>query len=227
MFDLKDPLFRFGVIASAAWLIASVVVVTKFSTWNDPLAPNAWGDLFAGVAAPMAFLWLVLGFLQQGKELQLSTKALMLQVDELKNTVKHQADLAQATREQVAASLRQEEHDRQARKRAAQPLFVLADGGSESGPQGVIYTVILTNLGAVATNVDVEAASGQDSSKSFSVADGNARRFKLRFLSAPANPIPITIHYTDAEGAEGVAYFMGKPKSVGMRFDQQSGPTGS
>jgi hypothetical protein len=37
--------------------------------WIDNLQPNEWGDLFAGTFAALAFLWLVLGYMQQAEEL--------------------------------------------------------------------------------------------------------------------------------------------------------------
>lgn len=52
---------------------------------------NEIGDLAAGVFGPMAFLWLILGYLQQGKELKASTEALKLQAKELNNSVKQQS----------------------------------------------------------------------------------------------------------------------------------------
>lgn len=51
---------------------------------------NAIGDFLAGAFGPIAFLWLVLGFFQQGKELQLSSEALQLQAKELKESVLQQ-----------------------------------------------------------------------------------------------------------------------------------------
>ena len=36
------------------------------------------GDFLGGVSSPLAFLWLVLGFFQQGREIRLSNKALQL-----------------------------------------------------------------------------------------------------------------------------------------------------
>ncbi len=101
-FDWREPFFQVGVLLSVCWTIASIVILVVWAKWPAiGLPPNEWGDLAAGFAAPLAFFWLVLGFLQQGKELRLSSEALMLQVAELRNTVRHQADLAKATQQQV------------------------------------------------------------------------------------------------------------------------------
>ena len=45
---------------------------------------NEWGDFLAGVAGPLALLWLVLGYYQQQKELRQNTAALGMQRRELK-----------------------------------------------------------------------------------------------------------------------------------------------
>ncbi|WP_339426356.1 hypothetical protein [Pseudomonas proteolytica] len=62
---------------------------------------NEIGDLAAGVFGPLAFLWLVLGYIQQGRELKLSSEALLLQAHELKESVKQQTELNNVTRESL------------------------------------------------------------------------------------------------------------------------------
>lgn len=62
---------------------------------------NEVGDFLAGAFGPVAFLWLVLGFLQQGKELRVSSEALQLQANELKNSVEQQTLMASAATEQM------------------------------------------------------------------------------------------------------------------------------
>lgn len=60
---------------------------------------NAIGDLSAGLFGPVAFLWLVLGYMQQGRELKLSSDALRLQASELKESVSQQVELNHITRQ--------------------------------------------------------------------------------------------------------------------------------
>ena len=69
---------------------AIIIMGAKFDDLVK-LKLNEIGDLAAGVFGPMAFLWLILGYLQQGKELKASTKALRLQAKELNNSVKQQS----------------------------------------------------------------------------------------------------------------------------------------
>jgi len=72
---------------------------------------NEWGDFFAGISAPLAFLWLVIGYFQQGEELGQNTKALeqqekalQLQVDELRQSVEQQNKSAIALNKQTEIS---------------------------------------------------------------------------------------------------------------------------
>lgn len=44
---------------------------------------NEWGDFFVGAVAPLAFLWLALGYFQQGNELRQNTEALIAQERQL------------------------------------------------------------------------------------------------------------------------------------------------
>ena len=75
--------------------------------------PNEWGDFLAGTFAPLAFLWLVLGYLQQGQALRQNTEALKLQAHELRlssETLRQQVEatnaLAQHTERQADATER-------------------------------------------------------------------------------------------------------------------------
>lgn len=100
----RDALFRFGTVVTVCWIAAAGCLMLFVSSRDAALKPNEWGDMFAGLFAPVAFLWLVLGFLQQGKELRLSTHALKLQAQELRNAVEHQHELAVASQKSVEIS---------------------------------------------------------------------------------------------------------------------------
>lgn len=60
-----------------------------------------WGIFWQVFFAPIAFFWLVLGYIQQGKQLDQNTKTLQqqekvfqLQFDELRESVKQQKEIA-------------------------------------------------------------------------------------------------------------------------------------
>ena len=57
------------------------------------LQPNHMGDFLAGVFGPLAILWLILGFFQQGVELRENSRALDLQAKELQSSTREQREL--------------------------------------------------------------------------------------------------------------------------------------
>lgn len=119
---MKEKRFCLGVVLTAGWLIFMVVMIAISSR---PTELNAWGDFFAGFFAPIAFLWLVLGYLQQGEELRNSAAVLQLQADELKNSVEQQSNLVEVSREQLQQELARLHEERELRRKAAQPNLVL------------------------------------------------------------------------------------------------------
>ena len=78
------------------WL-AVIFIFWWLGNLDSPKSLNELGDFLAGIFAPVAFLWLVLGYVQQGKQLEQNTKALeqqekalQLQINEMKESVKQQ-----------------------------------------------------------------------------------------------------------------------------------------
>lgn len=76
---------------------------------------NTLGDFLAGTVSPLALIWLVAGYLQQGKELNLNTQALKEQQEELRQQViatkllaEHSESSAQAT--MVMAKINEADH---------------------------------------------------------------------------------------------------------------------
>lgn len=228
VFDWKNPLFRFGVWATGGWLAAGLALIFFAGNWcQGPgqcgLKPNEWGDVFAGLFAPVAFLWLVLGFVQQGQELQLSTKALMLQVDELKNTVEHQRQLVEVTREQLEAAIRHEKHQAEETRRLAQPRFILVQAGSSSTGSRITYNLTLRNVGATAANIQVFCDA-----RKIGIVPSLGRDEEGR-IAATFDPKPITkvkwlIRFSDSLGQQGESVFIGTPtEGNSMQIDAAPG----
>lgn len=84
-------------------LYAGVVAALIAFRWSEfkCLSLNEMGDFFAGAVGPLALIWLVFGYKQQGEELKLSTKALELQAQELKNSVDQQTKMVIAQEESL------------------------------------------------------------------------------------------------------------------------------
>jgi hypothetical protein len=93
-----------GSILSLAWV--GTYLILTFKSGAPDMTPNAWGDWAAGLAAPVALGWLVLGYLQQGDELRESTKALNDQARALRRSVRQQQRQALLTEKAQALALR-------------------------------------------------------------------------------------------------------------------------
>lgn len=99
---MSKKLEFWGVLGTAIYLIFIAVIVKSRFVDFLALKPNELGDFLAGVFGPIAFLWLVLGFLQQGRELRISSEALQMQAKELRESVEQQAALVIAQNSQNA-----------------------------------------------------------------------------------------------------------------------------
>ena len=97
---------KFGIAFTTFWLIGAVLYLFAYQGWQHfkSLPANSLGDFLAGVAAPIAFLWLILGFFQQGAELGLQRRELRLQREQLRLQREEVARLAGAAGKQAASA---------------------------------------------------------------------------------------------------------------------------
>ncbi|KAF0812778.1 hypothetical protein IGB42_02621 [Andreprevotia sp. IGB-42] len=108
-----------------------------------PAQLNEWGDVLAGFFSPLAFLWLVIGYRQQGEELKLNSDALLLQAEELRHQVQTARELLEHERKQAlkADNIRYLE---------SLPNIRLNNSGRNRGPT-FTSRLTLTNTGAAVT----------------------------------------------------------------------------
>jgi hypothetical protein len=152
------------------------------------MAPNAWADFCAGVVAPIAFLWLVLGYYQQGDELKQNTQALKLQEEELHNQVAETQNLVRATLQmaeaaavQAAAAAEQAKASESAAgdaRERAKPRLVISDTYESSNPQ--FCELAITNQGGSATVLDIHIwTAGQAKNLPSSFPKGQPQKIRL------------------------------------------------
>ncbi|MFY3137985.1 hypothetical protein ACOTFF_15900 [Achromobacter xylosoxidans] len=100
---MSKKLTWIGIAITAAYLVTAALL--GWGEWDkfSEMKPNEVGDFLAGVVGPLALLWLILGYFQQGEELRNSAAALRLQAEELKASVRQQTELVSVTREQLSA----------------------------------------------------------------------------------------------------------------------------
>lgn len=178
------------------------------ATQKHPEELNAWGDFFAGFFAPLAFLWLVLGYLQQGEELKHSTEALKLQAEELRNSVAQQSQLVSISREQVKQEQEALQEERERLKDIARPKFVLIPEGVGRREGGFVYFLRVSNVGNAATKIVMTFDPPLEEPKEYKVEllpRDKTFLVNLAFsLTAPSIGI---IKYLDANGLPGEINF--------------------
>ena len=87
------PLTTFGIWISGIWIV-SMGAYAYDRGLVAILEPNEFGDFLAGAFAPLAFLWLVLGYYQ-------NSQALLAQQEELKNQVAETRRLAAVAEKRI------------------------------------------------------------------------------------------------------------------------------
>jgi hypothetical protein len=79
---------RFGLAITAAWLALGVLYISMVVGWTDFVFQKApaLGSFLEGAFAPLAFLWLVVGFFLQQQQLQENTHTIQAQLDQMRRT---------------------------------------------------------------------------------------------------------------------------------------------
>jgi len=95
------------IIFTILWIFGIILLPILLYTENNGsftfknLDLNEVGDYLAGVAAPIAFFWLVMGYIQQSKGLDINNKMLNIQYEELQKSVIAQTEQAKNMKEQL------------------------------------------------------------------------------------------------------------------------------
>lgn len=119
---------RLATIATTIW--ASFFVVVLYQHWESFNAPGTIGDFLAGFTAPLAFLWLVVGYFQQQEEIRQNTEALIQQVAETQRLIEQQ-------------------------RRFSQPSFKLDVYSQKIGEDNFNYAVAISNKGETVHIIEV------------------------------------------------------------------------
>lgn len=211
-----------GILVTVAYLAALLWFFDGRLPEIKAMPPNNIGDFLSGIFGPLAILWLVLGFFQQGIELRQNTKALDLQAQELQNSVEQQRSLVDVSRKQMEAEIEAVRFERERQAIASRPQFVFHGvGGMFTGGKGT-YTSMVKNLGNTATDVvftfepEIEVSSIK---KVFSWTHGEERRLEWCYKTLQAEGIiDLSVSYIDAAGVPGVQSFRFSP----LESDQQT-----
>lgn len=206
---LREHLGEIGGALTLIYLVTVVVVTWGRANTLMTMPLNEVGDFLAGAFGPVAFLWLVFGFLQQGDELRQGTKALELQASELKNSVEQQSIMATAATQQIEAQREALQLQLDEIERGNRANFVF--GRTSRSGNGVPGTLVETGIeigcsGADAHDVRVvfDPPVGDITSAAFELITRQVRpKIPLKFTN-PSEDVTgvITLSYKGADALE-------------------------
>jgi len=213
-------------LATSVWVLILVSLLWAKLDGLEKLSLNEIGDFLAGATAPLAFLWIIVGYFQQNEELKQNNQALQLQIQELRLSVEQQRELVQVTREDVEMSKEDMRRKEEKEHRDAQPDFRFRVTGSSGGNQASKQNIDINNLGAKATNISFTVTPPlRIHAGAIKFVDSGS---KVSFaLEVPNNldnsAYSLLISYIDALGEkQEEKYFAKKGKSGFVEIDHES-----
>lgn len=146
---------------------------------------NAIGDFLAGVFGPIAFLWLVLGYRQQGTELR-------MQAAELKASVEQQTEMVKA--QQVSL---------QNYERSLEPLLKLEYSGERKDRNGCSEVFLIKNAGSYCDSIVIKVTGNGETRAPVSVEPLHkdaAHEFLIPEFISPYVEQELVVSYTKRSG---------------------------
>ena len=209
---LRQHMVEIGGAVTLVYLVGLVALTWGRISTLGAMPLNEVGDFLAGAFGPVAFLWLVLGFLQQGEELRQGTEALLLQATELKNSVEQQSIMAAAATQQIDAQHAALELQRHERDRAVMANFTIYTVSSASQPPNMrLNRLRIVNNGNRATDLSMTFDPAIPSPYIVNIEEigaGNHVDHQLIFrLEKCPHEGSAQIAYVDAEGGHRTEYF--------------------
>lgn len=192
---------RGGLAVTGLYAVAIIMYVINDWCHVKALVPNEVGDFLAGVFSPLAFLWLVLGYFQQGQELRQNNKALELQAMELHNSVKQQEKMVEVTKGQLDAEIENIQHQRAMWQRSIEPRVLVKSGGVSKHFGVYHFKVDILNRGNYVENVIV-AVDGNVVTTTEYFPNGESLGFTLNFDAFPSKENEMTLYYDLSTGEQ-------------------------
>lgn len=195
-----------GIVLTAAYFVLLCFIFQGRGTEILLMAPNEIGDLLAGMFGPLAILWLILGFFQQGIELRQNTEALRLQASELRKSVEQQEQLAESSRLQVESQQAMLKNQ----KMLTRPDFIFLNFKSEVAKREQPFSCLVKNQGATATGVFFSGRPNVEFDSSGNHAfwpTGEERWVDFVCHESADNKFVVLIGYVDAAGEKGGQIF--------------------
>jgi hypothetical protein len=190
------------------------------------MRPNEVGDLLAGIAGPLAFIWLVYGYFLQGiairqqaeelrqntSALQLQEKALREQANELRNSVTQQFELVKLTKEQLDMEREKVKGEKEALRNTLLPVLSLEihdsrlPGRARTShlQENKRLEFELFNSGSVAVDINIESTESQvmvvEDAIQVLKSEGQYRFGVLIAEGADLSDVRLNLHFSDIAG---------------------------
>ena len=175
------------IVAIFSFLYIGFWAAVAYRRWDEFLSMsfNELGDFLAGTIGVLVFVWLVLGYFLQARELNASVKALRLQATELKNSVDQQKSLVTITQKQLSLDELAQKSNESIIVQSQMPhIVVKSDGVSSSGRGGKAYRFAVHNVGetSVSMTITCEPLASQFAPKHFDLLESeNPEFFSINF----------------------------------------------
>lgn len=153
---VSSSLGKWAVGVSLIYLIGLATLTNGRWSQLQTMPLNELGDFLAGAFGPLAILWLVVGFFQQGHELDLNTQALLLQHESMKASVHETAQLVKVAKEEQDATEKRWHEDRARRDAVLFPSFTIVCKHGLQGAKPIEWGFDLGNLGADCSNLELQ-----------------------------------------------------------------------
>ncbi|MCW8278957.1 hypothetical protein IMF27_28415 [Pseudomonas sp. PCH199] len=196
---MRNRLAWIGSVITAIYLVGFTWFVFGRLPELQTMALNNFGDFLAGAFGPIAFFWLILGFMQQGTELRLSSEALRMQAVELKASVQQQTALVEAQKISL------ENHER-----SLEPLLEVTYKGPGNLYGLEVDWFHVVNRGAYCRNVTAQFfGAGQEMHGI--VVNPLAKDIPQEFRNTLGLPVnqeyKLSISYEKVNGRQGAQHF--------------------
>ncbi|MBH3472054.1 MULTISPECIES: hypothetical protein [Pseudomonas] len=148
--DLRKHLGLIGFILTLVYFAVIFPLIWGRIGTLGTMPLNEVGDFLAGAFGPVAFFWVVLGFVQQGEELR-------MQALDTKNAEIREEIMAKIAMEQAEAQRVAMEEARKRREREISAKFLVSTGSSGNGRRAgeAMNEIRIRNKGNKALNVEV------------------------------------------------------------------------
>lgn len=186
----RNPDWRIwlGLSVTLGWLILGAAYISLSIGWSNIayLPANDLGSFLEGAFAPLAFLWLVIGYFLQQKELQQNTRALQEQAEEIHRT----AEQAVIQSQKMAES---EVHAKQdtflqivqsVRGQLGQISGFLFLSSQATGASGTVSSEEISDLFRRQSSLEPEVFSRQLLSTHIRLGDDSAQQYDLFYGTA-------------------------------------------